>query len=137
MWELTLEDVNLADEEEKENYAMLPQIQQAIDIMLSNTATIPTVTAAEGIANVTHTDQVPAIPEVDLSRMNGIAQGLGVGGDAIPKNSVEPKALAGMDETVEAAALDNRNFIRVIIGGERYLAQLDPGATISLVGHRI
>ena len=42
-----------------------------------------------------------------------------------------------MDETVEAAALDNRNFIRVIVGGEPYLALLNPGATISLVGTRI
>ena len=42
-----------------------------------------------------------------------------------------------MDETVEAAALDNRNFIRVIDGGEPYLVLLDPGATISMVGPRI
>ena len=60
-----------------------------------------------------------------------------MGEDAIPKISVEPKALVGLDETVEAAALDNRNFIRVIVGGEPYLALLDPGATISLVGPRI
>ena len=45
--------------------------------------------------------------------------------------------MIGMDETVEAAALDNWNFIRVIVGDEPYLALLDPGATISLVGPRI
>ena len=51
--EIPLENVNLADEEEKEDYAMLPQIQQALEIMLNNTATIPTANAAEGVADVT------------------------------------------------------------------------------------
>ena len=60
-----------------------------------------------------------------------------MGEDAIEKNSEKPKALVGIDETVEAAALDNRNFIRIIVGGEPYLALLDLGATISLVGPRI
>ena len=59
-----------------------------------------------------------------------------MGENAIPKNSVESKALVGIDETVEAAALDNRIFIRVIVGGEPYLALLDPGAIV-LVGLRI
>ena len=45
--------------------------------------------------------------------------------------------MMGMDETVEAAALANRNFIQVIVGGEPYLGLLDPGATISLVSPRI
>ena len=40
----------------------------------------------------------------------------------------------GTEDVVEAAALDNKNFIRVMVGNEPYLALLDPGATISLVG---
>ena len=43
----------------------------------------------------------------------------------------------GMDEMAEAASLDNRNFIRVIIGREDYLALLHPGATVSLAGPKI
>ena len=41
------------------------------------------------------------------------------------------------NEIVEAAAMDNRNFMEVIIGGETYVALLDPGATISLVRPRL
>ena len=52
-------------------------------------------------------------------------------------NSVRLKELVGVEDIAEAAALDNRNFIRVMIGNEPYLALLDPGATISLVGSRI
>ena len=38
---------------------------------------------------------------------------------------------------MEATILDNRNFIRVMVGNESYLALLDPGATISLVGSQL
>ena len=77
MWELPLEGVTFADEEEKEDYSMLPQIQQAIEIMLGNTATLPTATTVEGVANVTHTDQAPAMPEADLSSVDGVGQEIG------------------------------------------------------------
>ena len=60
-----------------------------------------------------------------------------MGVDAIPSNTVTTKDEVGMDEMVETASLVNRNFIRVIIGGEAYLALLDPGATVSLVGPKI
>ena len=43
----------------------------------------------------------------------------------------------GAEDVAEAAALDNRNFIRVIVGNEPYLALLDPGATIFLLGPRL
>ena len=45
--------------------------------------------------------------------------------------------MVGMDDVIEAAAFDNRNSIRVMVGNEPYLALLDSGATISLVGPRI
>ena len=64
-------------------------------------------------------------------------KGLGIGVDAIPRNSVTTKDVVGMDKVVEAAFLYNRNFIRLIIGGEAYLALLDPGAAVSLVGPKI
>ena len=60
-----------------------------------------------------------------------------MGVDAIPSNSGTTKEVVGTDEMVEAASLDNRNFIRIIIGGEAYLDLLDPGATVSLVGPKI
>ena len=94
---LPLEGVNLIDMEEKKNYAMLPQIQQAIDIMLSNAASTPPATKAEGVADMTHTDPAPPLSEVESSRVEGGAQGLGVGEGAILKNSVEPKEMVGMD----------------------------------------
>ena len=62
---------------------------------------------------------------------------LSVGEDASIKNSVKLREWVGVEDEVEAAALDNRNFIRVMVGNESYLALLDPGATISLVGSRI
>ena len=37
VWEIPLKGVNRSDREGKEDRAMLPQIQQAIDIMLGNT----------------------------------------------------------------------------------------------------
>ena len=45
--------------------------------------------------------------------------------------------MGGVEDEVEAAALDNRNFIQVMVGNESYLSLLDPGAKISLVGSRI
>ena len=63
----------------------------------------------------------------------GGTKGLSGGKHAIVENSVRLKEFVETEDVVEAAALDNRNFIRVMVGNEPYLAQLDPGATISLV----
>ena len=52
-------------------------------------------------------------------------------------NSIRLKELVMVEDVVNSAALDNRNFIRVMIGDEPYLALLDSGATISMVGPRI
>ena len=40
-------------------------------------------------------------------------------------------------EMVEAAAMDNRNFIKIIIARETYMTLFYPGASISLVGPRL
>ena len=48
--------------------------------------------------------------------------------------SQETSVRLKVEDEVEAAALDNRNFIRVMVGDESYLVLLDPGATISLLG---
>ena len=62
---------------------------------------------------------------------------LSVGEDASLKNNVKLREWVGVEDEVGAAALDNRNFIRIMVANESYLALLDPGATISLVGSRI
>ena len=90
VWEIPLENVNLADKEEKEDYAMLPQIQQALEIMLNSTAIIPITNAAESVADVKPTNQTPSVPEVGILGVREGTQGLGVGEHVIPKNSVEP-----------------------------------------------
>ena len=127
---MPIEAVNLAGVNEEEDYAMLPQIQQALEIMLNHAPTTPTATVTEGVTDVKQTGGTLPKPVPNAVDDREGAQGLAVGEDAIGKNSVEPKALVGIDEAVEAAAQDNRNFIRVIVGGEPYLALLDPGATI-------
>ena len=71
------------------------------------------------------------------NRLEGGFWGLSVEEDASLKNSVKLREWVGVGDEVEAAVLDNRNFIRVMVGNESYLALLDPGATISLVGSRI
>ena len=84
--------------------------------MLNKATTTPTATVTEGATDVKQTGQT--LSESAPNALDGQegAQGLDVGVDAIIKNSVEPKALVGINETVEAAALDNRCFIRVIVG---------------------
>ena len=52
----------------------------------------------------------------------------------IQENSGKSKEMVGMEEVVETATLDERNFIRVVIDDEPYLALLDLGSTTSLVG---
>ena len=39
--------------------------------------------------------------------------------------------------SLAAIARDNRNFIKILIGGRQYRALLDPGATLSLVGPEV
>ena len=60
----------------------------------------------------------------------GVLRSSGGNGDISLKNSVKLREWVGVEDEVEAAALD---FIRVTFGNESYLALLDPGATISLV----
>ena len=67
----------------------------------------------------------------------GDSEGLSVGEDTILESSVRLKEFVWAEVVEEAAALDNRNFIRVMVANEPYLALLDPGATISLVGPRL
>ena len=109
---------------------MLPQIQQAVDIMLGNVIADPTAAQSRHGAVETSSDAVTPRSDFEPRSGRGSGQNLGGGEDAISKNSVEHKRMIGMYETVEAAALENRNFIQVIVGGEPYLALLDPGATI-------
>ena len=120
--------------EEKEDYSMLPQMQQAIDIILGDTVATPIATHTEDKNIVIHKELAIPLSEIERTRVGEVIQVLDGGDDAIPKTSVGPKEMNRMDETVEAAALDNRNFIRAIVRGEPYLALLDPEATISLVG---
>ena len=89
-------------------------------------------TLAEAITNPTP----PSEPEGG-QKSGESDKGLGMAVGAIPGNTVTTKDVVGMDEMVEAASLDNRNFIRVKIGGEAHLALLDSGATVSLVGPKI
>ena len=46
-----------------------------------------------------------------------------MGEDAIVENSVRLNELVGVEDTAEAAALNNTNFIRVMIGNESCLAR--------------
>ena len=121
------------DPEEESDYAMLPQVKQAIDIMMGERTTLVN---SETLAQTTTGPPPP--PEAEGRQTSReMVKVLGMGVDAIPSNSVTTKDVVGMDKMVEAASLDNRNFIRVIIGGEAYLALLDLGATVSLVGPKI
>ena len=132
-WELSLEGWCPPDPEEESDYAVLPQVKQAIDITMGDR------TALVNPETLVHTVTGPP-PNPEASKgytSREVVKELGMGVDAIPNNSVTTKDVVGMDEMVEAASLDNRNFIRVIIGGEAYLALLDPGATVSLVGPKI
>ena len=52
VWEFPIENAYLADENEEEDYAMLPQIQQALEIMLNNAPITPTATVTEGVTDV-------------------------------------------------------------------------------------
>ena len=78
--------------------------------MLGNTTANQTATNTGPEVIGTPSD---AAQEVEPMSGKGGSQALGGGEDAIPKNSVETKGMIG----IEAAALDNRNFIRVIVGG--------------------
>ena len=39
--------------------------------------------------------------------------------------------------SLAAITPDNRNFIKIIVGGRQYRALIDPGATLSLVGPEV
>ena len=60
-------------------------------------------------------------------------------GEKIVKNNQSPSTGNPLEnnEMVEAAAMDNRNSMKIIIGGETYMTLFHPGATISLVGPRL
>ena len=55
VWEISIGNAYLANEKEEEDYAMLPQIQQALEIMLNNAPTTPTATVTEGVTDVKQT----------------------------------------------------------------------------------
>ena len=90
---LPLENWGLSEPIEEEDRALLPQIQEAVDIMLGDA-----VKPVEG-----------------LQGLGGSSGGLSVGEDAIPENSVRLKELVGAADVAETAALDNRNFIGEIV----------------------
>ena len=60
-------------------------------------------------------------------------------GAKIVKNNQSPSTGSPLEsnEMVEAAAMDNRNIMKIIIGGKTYMTLFHPGATISLVGPRL
>ena len=132
-WELSMEGWAPPNLGEDNAYAMLPQIKQAIDIMMGGRSN---PTNLEGVED----ESTSPMPPSQLAAAPDLGEAvteLGMGVDAIPSNSVTTGDVVGMDEMVEATSLDNRNFIRVIIGGEAHLALLDPGETVSLVGPKI
>ena len=98
------------DPEEESDYAMLSQVKQAIDIMMGERTALPnSETPAQ---TITGPPSPPAAEGGPKSRE--VVKELGMGVDAIPSNSGTTKEVIGTDEMVEAASLDNRNFIRII-----------------------
>ena len=123
--ELSMNDWKFLNEDEEEDHTLLPLIQEAVDMMTTEAAT-------------SNADNQPPQPTGGgVLGSCGDNGDLSVGEDASLKNTVKLREWVGVEDVVEAAALDNRNFIRVMVGNESYLALLDPGATISLVGSRI
>ena len=130
---LTLELENTAEEgiEEEQDYLLLPKIEQAVEWMLR-----------DSIESDTLEDETRGAAckfETGERRRGGVGSREDLGeGERIVGNdqtsSLKP-SLEG-NEIVEAAAMDNR-FMKIIIGGETYMALFDPGATISLVGSQL
>ena len=118
-------------QEEEEDHALLPRIQEAVEMLLGDAA----ATKAKEAEVSTAGDQSLQPTGGEIS--SGGNKELSVGENASQENSVKLREWVGVEDVVEAAALDNRNFIRVTIGNESYLALLDPGTTISLIGSRI
>ena len=85
VWEIPLEGVNLSDREEKQDRAMLPQIQQAIDIMLANTTANQTAANTGPELIGTPSDAAISRSEVEPMSGKGASQALGGGKDAIPR----------------------------------------------------
>ena len=50
------------------------------------------------------------------SGIDGSIENSGWGDEAIQENSETPKEIVRMEEVIKVAALDNRNYIRVVIG---------------------
>ena len=131
--EISRDDRIPSDTEEEHDRAGLPLIEHAIKVMLGDGEEEK---RADGEEAASHCEGgLRAVAELDGSR--GDIKEVGVEAEAIQENSLRLREMVGMDDVIEAAALDNRNFIRVMVGDEPYLALLDAGATISLVGPRI
>ena len=112
-------------EDEEKDHALLPLIQEAVDMILTKTE-VPS-----------EDNQSPQPIGGGALGSSGGNEDLSMGENTSQETSVKLREWVGVEDEVEAAALDNRNFIRVMVGNESYLALLDPGATISLVGSRI
>ena len=120
-------------EEEERNHALLPRLQEAVEMMLRDAAATK-ATEADSSSASDHLLQPNGEGVLGSGRGNNE---LSVGENASQEIGVKLRGWVVVEDDVEAAALDNRNFIRVMVGDESYLALLDPGATISVVGSRI
>ena len=103
---LPLEDWGLLEPIEEEDRALLPQIQEAIDIMLGD-AVEPAAAVRDNLKRSTSARL--ALGE-GLQGLGAGSEGLSVGADAIPENRVRLKELVGTEDVAEAAELDKRNF---------------------------
>ena len=71
VWEMPIENVSLADQNEEEDYAMMPQIQQALDIMLHTVPPTPTTTIVEDVVDVSQASHTPPEPTFDPAPLRG------------------------------------------------------------------
>ena len=108
---IELDGVAAYEDEEEQDYLLLPTVDQAVEWMLR-----------DSIANDTAEEKSEeAAYRVEIGKRRGgveSCQGLGEGERIGENNQALPTKLSsGGNGIVEAAVMDNRNFTKIIMGG--------------------